>query len=62
MGRDITVVTKHDNSYNVEIRSIVSSDEKVEADAKTVRFNIKPHKVFLFHKETEERIEFEATK
>ncbi|MBQ5797490.1 MAG: ABC transporter ATP-binding protein, partial [Firmicutes bacterium] len=62
MGRDITVVTKHDNSHNVEIRSIVSSDEKVEADAKTVRFNIKPHKVFLFHKETEERIEFEATK
>ena len=62
MGRDITVVTKHDNSHNVEIRSIVSSDEKVEADAKTVRFNIKPHKVFLFHKETEERIEFEQAK
>ena len=62
MGRDITEVTKHDTSHNVEIRSIVSSDEKVEADAKTVRFNIKPHKVFLFHKETEERIEFEEAK
>ncbi|MBO5666634.1 MAG: ABC transporter ATP-binding protein [Firmicutes bacterium] len=62
MGRDITVVTKHDNSHNVEIRSIVSSDEKVQTDAATVRFNIKPHKVFLFHKETEERIEFEENK
>ena len=62
MGRDITVVSKHKASHNVEIRSIISSDHKVDPNLTTVRFDIKPHKIFLFHKETEERIAFEETK
>ena len=39
------------------IRSIVDADTKIAA-AETVRFSLKPHKVFLFNVETEERIRF----
>jgi len=59
MGRDITVVSKHKDSENVEIRSIISSDNKVDTTKKTVRFTLKPHKVFLFSKENGARIFFE---
>ncbi|MBQ7775752.1 MAG: ABC transporter ATP-binding protein [Lachnospiraceae bacterium] len=59
MGRDITVVSKHEACENVEIRSIISAENLVDTEAKTVRFAIKPNKLFLFHKETEERIHFE---
>lgn len=60
MGRDISVVSKHKNSRNTEIRSIISSDNKVEINSAVVRFDIKPHKVFIFDKETEERIYFDV--
>ena len=58
MGRDITVVSSHPCCDNVEIRSIISAEHKVAPDAAQVRFSLKPHKVFLFHKETQERIRF----
>ena len=57
MGRDVSIVSTHECSLNPVIRSIVDADNKVEAGT-TVRFNLKPHKVFLFNKETEERIRF----
>ncbi|MBE5949750.1 MAG: ABC transporter ATP-binding protein [Lachnospiraceae bacterium] len=60
MGRDISVVSKHKNSRNTEIRSIISSDTKIELNSSVVRFDIKPHKVFIFDKETEERIYFDV--
>ena len=58
MGRDVSVVSTHPNSVNPAIRSIVDADNKVDISAGTVRFNIKPHKLFVFNKETEERIYF----
>ena len=58
MGRDITVVSTHTASDNPTIRSIISAENSVHPDAETVRFALKPNKVFLFHKETEERISF----
>ncbi len=58
MGRDVTVVSKHEACENAEIRSIISAEIKVDAQAKVVRFALKPKKVHLFHKETEERITF----
>ena len=58
MGRDISVVSTHPNSRNVTIRSIISAENAVSPDAKTVRFDLKPNKVFLFHSETEARIYF----
>ena len=60
MGRDVTVVSKHPASENVEIRSIISSEEKVETENGNVRFDIKPNKLFLFRKDSGERIFFEA--
>ena len=58
MGRDVSVVSTHPNSVNPAIRSIVDADNKLDISAGTVRFNIKPHKLFVFNKETEERIYF----
>ena len=39
-----------------EIRAIIDSDERPKEYSKTVRFSLKPHKVHLFHRETEERL------
>ena len=60
MGRDVSVVTTNPASQNPVIRSIIDADNKVDLASKTVRYNIKPHKLFLFNKETEERIYFEV--
>ncbi|MBR6563874.1 MAG: ABC transporter ATP-binding protein [Clostridia bacterium] len=60
MGRDASVVSKHEASVNPVVRAIISSDIKVDPAAETVKYNIKPHKFFLFNKETEERIYFEV--
>ena len=60
MGRDVTVVSKHKDSENVEIRSIIPSEEKTDHLKNEVRFDIKPNKLFLFHKDSGERIFFEA--
>ena len=58
MGRDVSIVSTHENSLNPVIRSIVDADNKLEITSETVRFSIKPHKLFVFNKETEERIRF----
>ena len=60
MGRDISVVSTHPASLNETIRSIISADNKVNTAEECVKFHLLPHKVFIFDKETEERIEFEA--
>ncbi len=60
MGRDVSIVSTHAASMNPVIRSIINADNKMDVTAKTVRYNIKPHKCFLFNKETEERIYFEV--
>ena len=59
MGRDVSVVSTHPAALVPAIRSIIDADNKVEA-AETVSYSLKPHKVFLFDKETEERIRFEV--
>ena len=58
MGRDVSIVSTHENSVNPVIRSIIDADNKVNITAESVRYNIKPHKLFVFNKETEERIYF----
>ena len=58
MGRDVSLVCTNEASANPIIRAIINADNKVDATAATVRFNLKPHKVFLFNAETEERIPF----
>ena len=59
MGRDITVVSKHELCENVEIRSIISAENMDEVQGEQVRFVLKPGKVHIFDKETEERIYFD---
>ena len=60
MGRDVSIVSTNPNSINPSVRSIINADNKVDLAAKSVRYNIKPHKFFLFNKETEERIRYEV--
>ena len=60
MGRDISVVSTHEACENAAIRSIISTENKVDLGAQKVRFDLKPDKVFLFCKETEERLYFLA--
>ena len=60
MGRDVSVVSTNPASLNPVIRSIVDADNHIDKDAETIRFSLKPHKVFLFDIETEERIRFEV--
>lgn len=56
MGRDISVVSSHAASISPVIRSIISSESSIDLTAKTIRFTVKPNKLFLFNRETEERI------
>ncbi|MBE6616926.1 MAG: ABC transporter ATP-binding protein [Ruminococcaceae bacterium] len=60
MGRDVSVVSKNDSCVSPAIRSIINADNKVDPSAEFVRYDIKPHKIFIFNKETEERIYFEV--
>ena len=59
MGRDILVVCRHPDCENAVIRAIISAENTVPAGG-TVRFALKPRKVFLFDADTERRIPFEA--
>ena len=58
MGRDVSVVSKHSASANPFVRSIVDADHKISVSEKNISFYLKPHKVFLFDKETEQRLYF----
>ncbi len=64
-GRDISAVCGHTASVNASVRALVGT-QGGEADGLSampegsrVRFDLLPHKVFLFDRETEERISFE---
>ena len=56
MGRDMSLVCSHPSLCGEQIKIIVDSDIKVSLG--DVHFYLKDNKVFLFDKETEERIYF----
>ena len=58
MGRDTSVVSGHACCLSDSIRSIISAENAVNTASPTVSFDLKPNKVFLFRKDTEERIFF----
>ncbi len=60
MGRDSSVVSTHPASLNPVVRSIINSDIKIDTTRGAVNFSVKPHKVFVFDKETEQRLRFEV--
>ena len=55
MGRDISIVSRHDACGNA-IRAIVSAEHAAMAAGETVRFDLKPNKVFAFDLESGARI------
>ena len=57
MGRDISVVCTNSACHAVAVRAIISSENKPVTDFATVKFDIKPSKVHLFDKTTEQRID-----
>ena len=58
MGRDVSIVSTHAGSQSEKIRSIISTEFKMNHDLKQVRFTLKPGKVHIFNKATGERIRF----
>ncbi len=60
MGRDVSIVSKHEAALVPVVRSIINADYRIEEGATEVKYSLKPHKVFIFDKETEERIPFEV--
>ena len=58
MGRDVSVVSRNSASINPVVRSIIGSDNKIDESASKISYTVKPNKVFIFDKETEERIYF----
>ena len=60
MGRDVSIVSTHEASLNPFVRSIINADNKADVNGAFVRYGIKPHKIFIFNKQTEERIYFEV--
>ncbi|MCD7747859.1 MAG: ABC transporter ATP-binding protein [Firmicutes bacterium] len=60
MGRDITVVSSHTAMTGSEVRSIVNSEHISRVGEDTVRFDVNPKKVYIFDKNTEMTVPFEA--
>ena len=54
MGRDISVVAKNELCTKPTFKAIISADDKVNPGK--VAFKVKPHKIFIFDAETDERI------
>ncbi len=66
MGRDISVVSMHKECLNEVVRAIIGTETKADIGIDSavkggiVRFSLIPHKVFLFERETEKRIDAEV--
>ncbi len=60
MGRDVSILSSHPACEAAFVRSIIDSENQMDVSRETVRFSLKPGKVFLFCKDTEERLPFSA--
>ena len=60
MGRDTSVVAAHPAAAEPVLRAIVSAEADTAPRDGSIRFALKPYKVFLFKPDTGERISFEA--
>ena len=61
MGHATSFLTTHEASLNPIIRTLKDADQHFEVQGDTIRYSLKPHKVFLFkHGGNEERIECEV--
>lgn len=60
MGGAVSIVSSHPACEKPSIRATISDECNISEDAENVKFLIKPNKIFIFDKETEERIRFEV--
>ena len=60
MGRDTSVIAAHPAAEKPAVRAIISSENEVDKSKETVKFDLKPHRTYLFDAETEKRIYFGA--
>ena len=58
MGGAISIVSSHAESENPVIRATVMDDVKIPEGSEMVKFDIKPNKLYIFDRETEERLYF----
>ena len=58
MGRDVSILSCHSSAQTPVIRSIVSAGTAAAPEAGMIRFDLKPGKVFLFHRDTGARLRF----
>ena len=58
MGRDVSIISSHPSAQTETIRSIIDAESRTELNGATVNFALRPSKVHIFNKETEERISF----
>ena len=56
MGRDISVVSTHPASANASVRAIISAENSVDVAAGVVKFDLKPSKVHVFDRNSEEKL------
>ena len=55
MGRDVSVVCTHEKMTGRNMRAIIPAENNVDTGRETVRFSLKPYKVFVFDRESEAR-------
>ena len=60
MGRDVSIVSTNPAALVPAVRSIIDADDRPADGATSVSYSLKAHKVFVFDKETEERLHFEV--
>ena len=60
MGRDVSIVSTHPACQGAAIRSIIDAQNLMDEADEHVRFCVKPSKIHIFSKETEERILFDC--
>lgn len=60
MGRDVSVVASHPACATESLRAIISAETQVDGAAHEVRFELRPRKLFLFDRETEECVPYRA--
>ena len=59
MGRDTSVVSRHSACQAPQLRSIISSESRVDTASSQVRFSLKPSKTLLFDAQTKNRLRAE---
>ena len=60
MGRDVSVLAAHPASLAPTVRAIISAERREGVGGAAVRFSLLPRKVFLFDRQSQERIGGEA--